>query len=146
MFSDTVNDSVTTMDKLGYSIRQALGLVPWGRSKLYDEIKKGNLTVKKLGRRTILMPDELRRYLAALPEKETKLQAATTALASRHRQRTRMLDPDSVQAPENATNAARTLPAAGALDCLSPASNAGEDAAVAGEKASDMDEREGGSP
>jgi hypothetical protein len=139
MFSDAVNDSVTTMDKLGYSIRQALGLVPWSRSKLYDEIKKGNLKVKKLGRRTVLTPDELRRYLAALPEKETKLQTAATEVHSRRRQTTHTRDPDPVQVPENAANAAHTLPAAGAL--VMPASNAGEDAAVAGEKTDDAERR-----
>jgi hypothetical protein len=118
------------MDRLGYSIRQALALLPWGRSKVYAEIKDGNLKVKKLGRRTVVTPDELRRYIAALPEKETKLEAATTDVPSRHRQATRMRDPDPV--PENATNAAHTLPAAGALDCLSrPASKPGEDAPVA---------------
>lgn len=37
------------------------------RDKIYEEIKTGKLEAKKVGRRTLVMADELRRYLDALP-------------------------------------------------------------------------------
>ena len=43
---------------------QRLGI---GRSKLYDELARGNLAARKAGGRTLVLESEVERYLAALP-------------------------------------------------------------------------------
>jgi hypothetical protein len=57
---------------LAYSIDE----LPFGRTKAYAEIAAGRLNAVKLGTRTLILADELRRYLASLP-------AATGARHSR---------------------------------------------------------------
>ena len=39
-----------------------------GRTKLYEAIADGKLTARKNGSRTIVLRDELMRFLASLPE------------------------------------------------------------------------------
>jgi hypothetical protein len=41
--------------------------LPFGRTKAYAEIAAGRLQAVKLGTRTLVLADELRRYLASLP-------------------------------------------------------------------------------
>jgi excisionase family DNA binding protein len=38
-----------------------------GRTLLYEAIKSGNLKARKVGRRTIIIDDDLRNWLASLP-------------------------------------------------------------------------------
>ena len=47
-----------------------------GRSFVYLEIKAGNLTARKAGRRTLILPDDEARYLASLPAIEPDSEAA----------------------------------------------------------------------
>jgi excisionase family DNA binding protein len=49
------------------SIAEASAL--WGLSRdfFYDEIRRGRLVARKAGRRTIIMQDDLERFLTALP-------------------------------------------------------------------------------
>ena len=53
---------------LGYTIEGAVAASGIGRTKLYDAIRAGQLRARKCGRRTIILDDDLRAFLAALPE------------------------------------------------------------------------------
>jgi len=56
--------------KSAYTVREALRELGIGRSKLYEEIASNRLRARKLGKRTIILGDELRRYLSALPDSD----------------------------------------------------------------------------
>ena len=53
--------------RLAYSVEEALSLLPFGRNKFYEEAKSGRLKVRKCGRVTLVLADELREYLQSLP-------------------------------------------------------------------------------
>lgn len=55
------------MDKLAYTVEQATALGAGCRSELYEAMREGRLAGKKRGRRTIILHEELVRYLTALP-------------------------------------------------------------------------------
>ena len=50
---------------LAVSIPEAARLGGVGRSTIYSEISKGNLKIRKVGRRTIVAMDDLREWLAS---------------------------------------------------------------------------------
>jgi excisionase family DNA binding protein len=52
---------------LAYSIAEACAIARAGRTALYEALKSGELTARKRGRRTIILADELRRWLESLP-------------------------------------------------------------------------------
>ena len=56
------------MDKLAFSIDEAAKKSGLGRDKLYAAVRLGQLEVRKAGRRTIVLDEALRRYLASLPK------------------------------------------------------------------------------
>ncbi|MCQ2005701.1 helix-turn-helix domain-containing protein [Rhizobium sp. NRK18] len=49
------------------SIAQTARLLGIGRSTLYCIIKEGRLPVRKLGKRTLILREDLERFIAALP-------------------------------------------------------------------------------
>jgi excisionase family DNA binding protein len=49
--------------RLAYSIPQVLEEVPIGRSLIYEAIKSGDLKSLKIGRRRIILPDDLKAWL-----------------------------------------------------------------------------------
>jgi hypothetical protein len=53
--------------KLAHSIAEFAQLSGLGRSFLYEQIKAGNLPVRKAGRRTLILHDEGLGWLAKLP-------------------------------------------------------------------------------
>ena len=55
------------MNKSAYTIDEALVEIGIGRTKLYAEIKAGRIEVRKIGRKSIILGAEIRRYLGALP-------------------------------------------------------------------------------
>jgi excisionase family DNA binding protein len=55
------------MDKLAYGVVEAARVAGIGRSTIYEMLASGDLTAVKLGRRTLIPADELRRFIAALP-------------------------------------------------------------------------------
>jgi excisionase family DNA binding protein len=56
--------------KAAYTVREAQRELGIGRSKLYEEIAANRLRARKLGKRTIILGDELQRYLSALPDSD----------------------------------------------------------------------------
>lgn len=52
-------------EPLAVPIPEAARLSGCGRSTLYAEISKGNLKIRKVGRRTIVAMDDLRNWLAS---------------------------------------------------------------------------------
>jgi excisionase family DNA binding protein len=59
-----------TEANLGYSIEEASNASGIGRTLLFRAIKQGKLTARKCGRRTIILRDDLARYLEGLPKRE----------------------------------------------------------------------------
>ena len=58
--------------KLAYTVDEAADVTSIGRTSLYADHAAGLIEMRKRGSRTIILADELRRYLAALPVVETK--------------------------------------------------------------------------
>jgi len=56
-----------SVPKLAYTIREAIDATGIKHSALYEEIKAGRLETRKRGSTTLILAEELRRYLAALP-------------------------------------------------------------------------------
>jgi hypothetical protein len=52
---------------LAHTIVNASRISRCGRTTLYAEIKARRLTARKVGRRTIILDEDLRRWLASLP-------------------------------------------------------------------------------
>ena len=52
---------------LAYSVSEACSVARTGRTVLYEAIRTGQLRAVKRGRRTLLLADDLRRWLADLP-------------------------------------------------------------------------------
>jgi excisionase family DNA binding protein len=50
------------------SVGEAAKAAGVGRTLLFEEIRKGRLTARKVGRRTIVTIDDLDRWLEALPK------------------------------------------------------------------------------
>jgi excisionase family DNA binding protein len=50
-----------------YSIAETCALTGLGRDAVYTAIRDGYLVARKLGRRTIIIEDDLRQFLAGLP-------------------------------------------------------------------------------
>ena len=53
-----------SLEPLAYSIKGAMAATSLGRARLYQLIKEGKLESRKLGRRTVILADSLRRLTA----------------------------------------------------------------------------------
>lgn len=53
--------------KVAHSIDGACEAADVGRTSVYEAIRSGDLVARKLGRRTIILDDDLRAWLASLP-------------------------------------------------------------------------------
>jgi hypothetical protein len=53
--------------KLAYGINEVPEVAPIGKTRLYEEIKNGNLKARKLRGRTMILASDLAAYLEALP-------------------------------------------------------------------------------
>ena len=58
------------MTKSAYTINEAINEIGIGRTKLYAEIKDGKIQIRKIGRKSIILADELLKYLNSLPSSE----------------------------------------------------------------------------
>jgi excisionase family DNA binding protein len=57
---------------LAYSIAEACEAARVGRTAIYEAIRSGALRARKRGRRTLVLVDDLPRWLEKLPAVETK--------------------------------------------------------------------------
>ena len=55
------------MEKLSVGIPQAAEMIGVGRSSIYVLFRDGKLTPRKCGKRTLVIVEELRRYVDSLP-------------------------------------------------------------------------------
>jgi excisionase family DNA binding protein len=55
------------MEQLVFSIAEACAAARTGRTALYEAIRTGELRAVKRGRRTLVLAEDLRRYVANLP-------------------------------------------------------------------------------
>ena len=66
METNKVHDSSEVIRE-GLSISEACAMAGIGRSLLYQAILQGQLKARKCGKRTLILRDDLRDYLTALP-------------------------------------------------------------------------------
>jgi excisionase family DNA binding protein len=57
---------------LAFTVAEACSAARIGRTSLYEAIRSGELRALKRGRRTIVLTNDLRRYLETLPAIEPK--------------------------------------------------------------------------
>jgi excisionase family DNA binding protein len=68
------------MELLAISIVEAARRSGLGRSTIYEAIARGELKVRKAGRRSLILIDDLQAWLARLPEaKPVAMQPASSA-------------------------------------------------------------------
>ena len=58
------------MDKLAHSPEESAQILGICRTKIFQEIRAGRLRARKVGKRTILLADDLREYARNLPVRE----------------------------------------------------------------------------
>jgi excisionase family DNA binding protein len=56
------------MEKLALTIAEACEVTGIGRTSLYAEIARGKLPVRKRGRRTLVLADDLKKWIGSLPQ------------------------------------------------------------------------------
>jgi excisionase family DNA binding protein len=57
---------------LAYNIAEACSVARTSRTALYEAIRSGALRAVKRGRRTLILADDMRRYIESLPAIEPK--------------------------------------------------------------------------
>ena len=55
------------MTKISVTIREAVQLTGIGRSSLYELFREGKIQPRKSGKRTLIILEELKRYIESLP-------------------------------------------------------------------------------
>jgi excisionase family DNA binding protein len=55
------------VEREGLSISEASAFAGIGKTKIYQAITDGHLKARKCGKRTLILRDELRHFLASLP-------------------------------------------------------------------------------
>jgi len=67
-------------DRLAYSINEVVGLTGLSRDLLYDEMRRGNLPYRKVGRRRLITRHHLQQFLglASSPQNPPQARDAST--------------------------------------------------------------------
>ena len=65
--ADSDDKEQKIMQKLGYSIPEVVRLTSIGRSSIYEALASGRLKARKLGKRTIVLENDIADFLKALP-------------------------------------------------------------------------------
>jgi len=66
MESTLVNNALG-VQREGFSISEACAVAGIGRTKIYQAIADGSLKARECGKRTLVLRDDLRDFLASLP-------------------------------------------------------------------------------
>lgn len=61
---------IDTDGKFAYAIADLPEIVSLGRSYIYEEIRNGSLRTVKAGRRTLVLSEDLKRWVNSLPNRE----------------------------------------------------------------------------
>lgn len=56
-----------SLEPLVVSVQEAERITGHGKTRLYEELAKGNIIAKKSGTRTLIIFNSLRKYIKALP-------------------------------------------------------------------------------
>jgi excisionase family DNA binding protein len=72
-------------EAIGLSIPRACEVSGLGRTSLYAAVKSGDLPARKVGRRTIILPDDLDSYLKSLPTVAVDVDAVQCRAAKHNR-------------------------------------------------------------
>ncbi len=59
-------------EKLAFTIPESVAASGQSRTAIYMALRRGELVARKRGSRTIILVDELRRWLESLPRLETR--------------------------------------------------------------------------
>ena len=62
-----MNDNSPNIQREGLSIAEACSVAGIGRTTIYQAIADGKLKARKCGKRTLVLRDDLRDFLASLP-------------------------------------------------------------------------------
>ena len=62
-----MTDALCLIEKQGLSVSEACAVAGIGKTKLYEAISAGQLEARKYGKRTLILRDDLRRFLTSLP-------------------------------------------------------------------------------
>lgn len=57
-------------ETLGYSPEEAAKVAGLGRTKIFHAMRDGDLKARKFGRRTVILTEDLKAFLEALPMRE----------------------------------------------------------------------------
>lgn len=60
------------MDQIAFTVVEACHAARCGRTSLYQAIRNGKLRAVKRGRRTLVLGDDLRRWVSGLPQIEPR--------------------------------------------------------------------------
>jgi excisionase family DNA binding protein len=63
-----MNDRVKEFQREGLSVSEACHIAGVGRTKLYEFLSSGALTARKVGKKTLILRQDLMRFLANLPK------------------------------------------------------------------------------
>ncbi len=56
------------LERLAWSLDEFTKLAGVGKTKIYEDARNGLITLKKIGKKNLILADEGRRYLRSLPE------------------------------------------------------------------------------
>jgi excisionase family DNA binding protein len=62
-----MNKPILDVTREAFSISEVCAATALGRTTIYEAITAGSLKVRKLGKRTLVLPSELRDFLRSLP-------------------------------------------------------------------------------
>lgn len=65
-----LNDAMTSSHKLAYTLDQAVEATGVGRTEMFVAMKQGKLRARKLGKRNIILAQDLIDFLKNLPARE----------------------------------------------------------------------------
>jgi excisionase family DNA binding protein len=63
-----MSETHSNLQREGLSILEACAVAGIGRTKIYQAISDGDLKARKCGKRTLVLRQDLREFLAALPK------------------------------------------------------------------------------